>query len=73
MWGRPARASNVPKVKAYVGPLPVGVRGVEFSTDVEPDPSLPPALAFWSGPRDGVDVINECARIKVRVHKNTQV
>lgn len=56
IWGRPARGSDTPKVKAYVGKLPANARGVEFTTDVEPDPSTPPGHAFWSGPQSGVRV-----------------
>jgi hypothetical protein len=37
IWGRPARGSDQPKVKAYLGSLPIGKRGIEFTTDVEPD------------------------------------
>lgn len=56
IWGRPARGSDKPKVKAYAGKLPANARGIEFTTDVEPDPSTPPGSAYWSGPRSGVCV-----------------
>jgi hypothetical protein len=54
IWGKPARGSEVPKVKAYCGPLPIGKRGIEFTTDIEPDAGVPPGYAFWSGPREGI-------------------
>lgn len=38
LWGYPSITSNRPKVKAYDGPLPDGERGIEFTTDVAPDP-----------------------------------
>jgi hypothetical protein len=52
--------------------LPSGHRGIEFDTDVPPDPGSPPGYAVWSGPRDGVTVQEEYARIRVRVVRNTQ-
>lgn len=72
MCRRVARLGAWPKVKAYVGPLPPGVRGVEFETEVAPDFGGPPGQAFWSGPRRGVVVEGDYAKIKVRVRKNTQ-
>ncbi|MAU96830.1 MAG: hypothetical protein CMP81_13235 [Fulvimarina sp.] len=36
IWGKPARGSNIPSVKAYRGPLPSGEKGVEFYTDIAP-------------------------------------
>lgn len=65
VWGRPSRYSDIPAVKAYVGPLPVGARGVEFATSVPPDPDCPPGHAYWSGPRNGVRVQNDIARLDV--------
>ncbi|MDV2997446.1 MAG: hypothetical protein N4J56_007151 [Chroococcidiopsis sp. SAG 2025] len=60
IWGRPARGSNIPKVKAYVGKLPANARGIEFTTDIEPDPSTPPGYAYWSISQSGVEVrVNE--------------
>ena len=72
IWGLPARGSNIPKVKAYVGPLPEGQPGIEFTTAVTPDPDCPPGHAYWSGPRAGVVVRDDCARIKVAITKVTQ-
>jgi len=72
IWGRPPRWGFQPKVKAFRGPLPRGTRGVEFETEIAPDRGCPPGLALWSGPRAGVVVEDDYARIKVRVTKNTQ-
>jgi hypothetical protein len=64
LWGLPPRGSDRPKVKAYVGPLPGVAHGIEFYTNVEPDPGVPPFLAFWSGPREGVRVEGGYAKIE---------
>jgi hypothetical protein len=72
IWGRPARGSDQPKVKAYVGSLPSDKRGVEFTTDVEPDPNTPPGFAFWSGSRDGVIIREDIAILSVLTVVNLQ-
>jgi len=64
--------SDIPAVQAYTGPLPRGRRGIEFSTDIEPDSGSPPGQAYWRGPRVGVKVEGDFAKIKIRVIKNTQ-
>jgi hypothetical protein len=46
IWGRPARGSGLPSVKAYPGPLP-NRRGVEFTTNIEPMPNSAPNEARW--------------------------
>lgn len=46
IWGRPARGSGQPSVKAYPGGLP-DRRGVEFTTDIEPMPGSAPNEARW--------------------------
>jgi hypothetical protein len=46
IWGRPARGSGQPSVKAYPGSLTAG-RGVEFTTDIEPMPGSAPNEARW--------------------------
>jgi hypothetical protein len=73
LWGRAARWSDIPKVKAYVGPLPEGAEGIEFTTGVPPDPGVPPGRAEWTGPRPGVIVEAEWAKIHIVITKNTQV
>lgn len=48
IWGRPARRSGQPSVKAYPGSLP-SRRGVEFTTDIGPMPGSAPneARRYW--------------------------
>ena len=47
----PARGGLFPCVKAYVGPLPAGVRGIEFTTPVAPDArSSMPTQVRWYHP-----------------------
>jgi hypothetical protein len=77
IWGRCNRdmmggRAPFPSVDAYVGPLPPRVLGIEFVTDVPPDPHTPPWLARWTGPRNGVIIEGDYAKIRVRVTKNTQ-
>jgi hypothetical protein len=64
--------SRFPSVDAYAGPLPSGARGIEFVTDVPPDRRTPPWLARWTGPRDGVIIDGDFAKIRVTVTQNTQ-
>jgi hypothetical protein len=72
IWGRPARGSDQPKVKAYIGPLPSGKRGIEFTTDTNPDLSTPPGLAFWSNTCDGIIVQEDVAILKAWTVINRQ-
>jgi RHS repeat-associated protein len=72
IWGRAPRGSDIPKVQAYAGPLPPGARGIEFTTSVAPDPYGMPHLPTWSGPRPGVRVENDFAKIACTVTRNTQ-
>jgi hypothetical protein len=72
IWGKPARGSDIPKVKAYVGALPPDKRGCEFTTDIQPDPNCPPGSAFWSGFRLGVSLREDVAILKVLTIVNRQ-
>jgi hypothetical protein len=72
IWGRIGLGNRGPKVKAYNGPLPDGDRGIEFETQITPDPGCPPWRSNWSGPREGVEVVGDVAKIKVVIRKNTQ-
>ena len=68
IWGKAARnvyQSDIPKVKAYVGKIPEGKAGIEFTTDVPPDPNTPPYLATWSGNREGVRTEGDYAKLRV--------
>jgi hypothetical protein len=60
LWGKPRRniyAGLVPAVKAWEGPLPANAVGVEFYTDVEPDPWSVPGWPEWSQGQRGVVII----------------
>jgi hypothetical protein len=72
IWGRAPRGSDIPKVKAYPGPLPAGRRGIEFITEAAPDDGCHPKRPEWSGPRSGVVVVGDSAMIQVVITKNTQ-
>ena len=72
IWGRPRRGSDIPQVQSYVGPLPPGERGIEFYTHVPPDRDVAPGQARWTGPRPGVTILDDFARISVVITKNTQ-
>ncbi len=68
VWGKAAQnyyQSDLPKVKAYVGKLPKGKKGIEFTTDVPPDSNTPPHLAVWSGNRLGVITEDGYAKLKI--------
>jgi hypothetical protein len=73
IWGRPARGSGQPKVRAYVGSLPPHKRGIEFTTGVEPDLNTPPGLAFWSGPSAEIIIHEDVAILKVLTVVNRQL
>jgi hypothetical protein len=76
LWGKTARYSSVPSVKAYNGPLPDGARGVEFYTDVPPSDvssGAPGDIASWRQGYPGVTNVNdEWVKITCLVTKNTQ-
>lgn len=72
VWGRPRRnyfAGLIPVIKAWEGPLPPGAIGIEFYTDIEPDPSSVPGRPEWSEGRPGVIILerNELVAIPVVV------
>src|SRR5688572_20008581 len=54
-------------VKAWDGPLPDGIVGIEFFTDVEPDPGSPPEWPQWSEGRPGVVVLEKNALVEISV------
>lgn len=83
IWGTSPKnfyQSNLPKVQAYEGSLPADVRGIEFTTDIEPDPGMPPGRACWSydsdRPRKGVRIEEKVDKkycvIKVLTIENRQ-
>ncbi len=71
IWGGPARNcffSDIPKVKAFSKQFDrTTERGIEFTTDVEPDRGTRPGLVYWSGEREGVRNEDEWAKIKVQI------
>ena len=80
IWGKARRGSDIPQVQAYVGELPIGELGIEFTTTTPPDDNVPPHHVRWTGPRDdGVTIINtntsdeEYAKKSVTITKNTQL
>jgi hypothetical protein len=76
IWGRPRSnvyAGEFPAVKAWNGPLPDGVAGTEFYTDVEPDPWCVPSAPSWSEGRPGVATIERKQLVSIRVVVTKQV
>jgi hypothetical protein len=70
VWGRPRRnffAGLIPAVKAWDGPLPAEAIGVEFYTDVEPDPWSVPGWPEWTEGRAGVIVLEAGELVAIRV------
>jgi hypothetical protein len=72
--GRPMRnidAGLIPRVKAYIGALPAGRSGIEFTTSIEPDRGSPPGQVSWSEGRPGVLTLepNELVVISVTILK----
>jgi hypothetical protein len=60
LWGRARRnvfAGLIPAVKAWEGPLPHNAIGVEFYTDVPPDPWSVPGWPEWTEGQPGVSVL----------------
>jgi hypothetical protein len=59
IWGKAARGSGIPSVKAYRNAIPVGQRGVEFTTPIVPHRgSGSPYEARWYYP-DTPDVVQK--------------
>lgn len=75
IWGRGPAAGLAPQVQAYVGPLPRGIAGIEFYTDLPPDPGGPPRRVSWSGEprRRDVRTAGGFAIIDCVITANTQV
>ncbi|MCW1908174.1 MAG: hypothetical protein KIH63_002415, partial [Candidatus Saccharibacteria bacterium] len=72
LWGNPPSnyyKSDIPQVKAYLGPLPEGIKGFEFTTDAIPDIGSHPRIPTWSGNRQGVITENEVAKIACSIIK----
>jgi hypothetical protein len=70
LWGRRREnffAGLIPAVKAWEGPLPDGVVGVEFYTDVPPDRSSVPGWPEWSQGSTGVIVLERDELVAIPV------
>lgn len=70
LWGRPRRnffAGLIPSVKAWEGPLPEGAVGVEFYTDVSPDPWSVPGWPEWTEGQPGVIVLEPGELVAIAV------
>ncbi len=66
IWGKRARFGLSPAVKAYVGPLPSGVSGIEFWSFEAPDRPHGPR-GHWSIPGPHVKVDPEIEIVKLSV------
>lgn len=69
LWGKPDRGSSIPSADAWVGLLPDDKPGIEFYTDVAPSPGTPPHWARWRGPRRGVRIDGDWAKISINITK----
>jgi len=70
LWGRPRRnffAGLFPAVKAWDGSLPEDTIGVEFFTDVPPDPWSVPGWPQWTEGSPGVIVIEKGKLVAIEV------
>jgi NADPH-dependent 2,4-dienoyl-CoA reductase/sulfur reductase-like enzyme len=70
VWGRPRGniyAGLYPAVKAWSGPLPEGIVGFEFYTDVEPDRWSAPDWPQWSEGEPGVTVLESGELVAISV------
>jgi len=70
VWGRPRGniyAGLFAAVKAWEGPLPDGIVGYEFYTDVEPDYGSAPGWPQWREGSVGVRVIESTALVSIPV------
>jgi hypothetical protein len=72
IWGVAVGKSPASRVRAYMGRLPEGMRGVEFDTDVVPDEGSPPGEARWTAPRLGIVVEDRVAKLSVQWVENRQ-
>ena len=74
IWGQSTQVSYIPAVRAYRGPLPANVRGIEFTTNIAPHPNNHPTEVRWLITTPGVvNRTNGFVAISVVVTKNTQV
>jgi hypothetical protein len=70
IWGRPPRyiyAGLFPAVKAWNGSLPEGIAGVEFYTNVQPDPGTAPSSPQWTEGHAGVIILEKGELVAIEV------
>jgi hypothetical protein len=75
IWGRPRSntyAGDFAAVKAWNGPLPDDTPGIEFYTDIEPDPWSVPDAPSWSEGRPGVVTLERKQLVAIKVHVTRQ-
>ncbi|MDH6125525.1 polymorphic toxin-type HINT domain-containing protein [Kitasatospora sp. GP82] len=73
LWGGLSRLGGDEAAKAHIGPLPDGVRGVEFYTTIRPREPFP-GYAWWEvGRVPGVRLEDGFAKIPIVISKNTQI
>jgi len=73
IFGRAARWSIIPAVKAYRGPLPVSARGTLFTTAVAPHWDPHPTLVRWLIDTPGVRLVEDgIVAIRVQIIRNIQ-
>ena len=69
--GYAPQGSDIPTVQAWPGTIPAGEYGLEFETDVSPDPRSPPGVPIWRagspGVRVGSDERGPYAEITIRI------
>jgi hypothetical protein len=63
IWGGVGRYSYFPTVRAYMGSLPPGARGIQFTCNLPPDPH--PVYAYWRGNSPGLSIRGEYAVLPV--------
>jgi hypothetical protein len=78
LWGRPhGFGGTTPSAKAYPGPLPLGRRGIEFTTPVAPTHRTPSVVYWMYGYHPGILLRrvgpDDVAVIPITVTQNTQV
>lgn len=70
IWGKPRGniyAGEFAAVKAWDGPLPPGIVGIEFYTDVEPAPWGVPGWPAWVEGQPGVMVLERRQLVAIPV------
>jgi hypothetical protein len=69
IWGKPRGqyAGDIASVKAWNGSIPPNVVGIEFFTDVQPEPERPPQWPEWLEGRPGVITLEKNQLVAIPV------